>query len=55
MPGCLGARDNIAPIRIAFRQQNDVGAQEEGSFAAQWLAYALLCQRFADALAGNRA
>jgi hypothetical protein len=32
-PGRLGARD-IAPIRIAFRQRNDVGAREEGTFAA---------------------
>jgi hypothetical protein len=53
-PGRLGAR-NIAHIRIAFRQRNDVGARNEGSFAAQWLAYALPCQRFADALTGNRA
>src|SRR5271169_2210055 len=50
-PGRLGARA-IAPIRVAFRQQNDVGTQDEGTFAAQWLAYALPCQRFADALAG---
>ncbi len=53
-PGRLGARV-IAPIRIAFRQQNNVSARKEGSFAAQWLAYALPCQRFADALAGSRA
>jgi len=45
--GRLGAR-NIAPIRVAFRQRNDVGTQDEGTFAAQWLAYALPCQRFAD-------
>src|SRR6202035_1185392 len=50
-PGRLGARV-IAPIRFAFRQRNDVGTQDEGTFAAQWLAYALPCQRFADALAG---
>ena len=50
-PGRLGARV-IAPIRVAFRQRNDVGTQDEGTFAAQWLAYALPCQRFADALAG---
>ena len=49
-PGRLGAR-TIAPIRVAFRQQNDVGTRDEGTFAAQWLAYALPCQRFADALA----
>jgi hypothetical protein len=42
----------IAPIRVAFRQRNDVGTQDEGTFAAQWLAYALPCQRFADPLAG---
>ena len=51
MPGRLGAR-TIAPIRVAFRQRNDVGTQNEGTFAAEWLAYALPCQRFADALAG---
>src|ERR1700738_678571 len=50
-PGRLGARV-IAPIRVAFRHRNDVGAQNEGTFAAQWLAYALPCQRFAEALAG---
>jgi hypothetical protein len=51
-PDRLSARD-IAHIRIAFRQRNDVGARDEGTFAAQWLACALPCQRFADALAGN--
>src|ERR1700686_188423 len=50
-PGRLGARV-IAPIRVAFRHRNDVGTRDEGPFAAQWLAYALPCQRFADALAG---
>ena len=49
--GFLGAR-TIAPIRVDFRQRNDVGTQDEGAFAAQWLACALPCQRFADALAG---
>ena len=39
-PGRLGARD-IAPIRVAFRQRNNVSARDEGTFAAQWLAYAL--------------
>src|SRR5450759_1219213 len=53
-PGRLGAR-NLAPIRVAFRQRNDVSTQDESTFAAQWLAYALPCQRFADALAGSRA
>src|SRR5947207_8669731 len=50
-PGRLGARV-IAPIRVAFRHRNDVGNQDEGTFAAQWLAYALPCQRFANTLAG---
>jgi hypothetical protein len=50
-PGRLGAR-TIAPSRVAFRHRNDVGTQDEGTFAAQWLAYALPCQRFAEALAG---
>src|SRR5665811_455949 len=50
-PGRLGARI-IAPIRVAFRHRNDVGTREEGTFAAQWLAYALPCQRFANTLTG---
>jgi hypothetical protein len=50
-PGRLGARV-IAPIRVAFRQRNDVGTGDEGTFAAQWLAYALPCQRFANTLTG---
>src|ERR1700741_3159673 len=50
-PGRLGARV-IAPIRVAFRHPNDVGTQDEGTFAAQWLAYALPCQRFANTLTG---
>ena len=53
-PDRLGACD-IALSRVAFRQQNDVGTRDEGTFAVQWLAYALPCQRFADALASNRA
>ena len=52
-PGRLGARV-IAPIRVAFRHRNDVGTQDEGTFAAQWLAYALPCQRYANTLTGNR-
>src|SRR6202022_1522794 len=53
-PGRLGARV-IAPIRGAFRHRNDVGTQDEGTFAAQWLAYALPCQRFANTLTGTGA
>ena len=48
--GRAGAR-NSAPVRIAFRQRNGVGAQDDVDFAAQWLAYAIPCRRFADALA----
>ncbi len=53
-PGRLGAR-TIAPIRVAFRQRNDVGTRDEGTFAAQWLAYALPCQRFTNTLTGTGA
>jgi hypothetical protein len=53
-PGRLCARD-IAHIRVAFRHRNDVGAPEEGTFAAQWLACTFPCQCFADALVGFRA
>jgi len=31
-PGRLGARD-IAPIRVAFRQRNDVSTQEESTLS----------------------
>ena len=40
---------------IAFRYTNSVGTRDQFSIAAQWLAYALPCQRFADALASSRA
>src|SRR4030088_2332327 len=50
-PGPLGA-PVIAPIRVAFRPRTDVGTEDEGTFAAQWLAYALPCQRFANTLTG---
>ncbi len=49
-PGRPGAR-NSAPVRLAFRQQNGVGAREDANFAAQWLAYAIPCRRFACILA----
>ncbi len=45
-----GARNN-APTRVAFRQRYGVGAQNDVDFAAQWLAYAIPCRRFADVLA----
>ena len=49
-PGRTGAR-NSAPVRVAFRQQNGVGTQNEADFAAQWLAYAIPYRRFAGILA----
>jgi len=48
--GRVSAR-NSAPVRIAFRQRNGVGAQDDVDFAAQWLAYAIPCRRFACILA----
>jgi hypothetical protein len=48
-PGRPGARA-VAPVRVAFRSVNGVGSGEM-PFAAQWLAYALPCRRFAHALA----
>ena len=53
-PGRLGARV-VAPNRVAIRHRNDVGTQDEGTFAAQWLAYALPCRRFAAALTDDDA
>ena len=53
-PGRTGAR-NSAPVRIAFRQRNSVGARDDVDFAAQWLAYALPCRRFADCPRGRTA
>jgi hypothetical protein len=40
----------VAPVRVAFRSVNGVGARDM-PFAAQWLAYALPCRRFAHVLA----
>jgi hypothetical protein len=34
-PDRLGARD-VASIRFAFRQRNNVSVREEGTFAARW-------------------
>jgi hypothetical protein len=58
MPGsttALGRADtrNNVPVSIAFRQQNGVGTQKKADFAAQWLAYAIPCRRFAEVLADN--
>src|SRR6266446_5561148 len=43
---------NGAPVRVAFHIRNCVGTRDDRSFAVQWLACALPCRRFADALAG---
>jgi hypothetical protein len=56
MPGSTTTQDrsgacDVAPARFAFRQRNDVGVLDEKSFAAQWLACMLPCQRFAANLA----
>ena len=52
-PGRPGTRAD-APVRVAFRHANSVGTRDSSSFAAQWLAYALPCRRFAHALADAR-
>ncbi len=44
-----------ATVRIAFRSRNVVGARDNMAFAAQWLAYASPCRRFAADLAINGA
>jgi len=56
MPGSLTAPGRNRPrgfatVRIAFRPWNAVGARDDKSFAAQWLAYASPCRRFAADLA----
>jgi hypothetical protein len=53
-PGRTDARAS-APVRVAFRPVNSVGTQDKYPFAAQWLAYALPCRRFARTLAGTDA
>ena len=53
-PGRPSAR-NSAPDRVAFRPKNSVGAREQTDFAAQWLAYAIPCRRFACILTNARA
>jgi hypothetical protein len=54
MPGSSTTPDrvtprNIAPPYVAFRVIKRVGVRYKRFFAAQWLAYALRCQRFGDA------
>src|SRR6266487_99010 len=47
-----GARDHV-PGRVAFRLSHSVGPRNEFPFAAQWLAYALPCRRFARVVADD--
>jgi hypothetical protein len=44
-----------APERVAFRDHKRVGARNMTSYAAQWLAYALPCRRFALTLTSGDA
>jgi hypothetical protein len=53
-PGPPSARA-CAPVCIAFRLRNGVSTRNTNLCGAQWLAYVLLCRRFAAALAGDRA
>src|SRR5262249_55759728 len=52
-PGPPGARA-YAPVCIAFRLRNGVSTRNMNLCGAQWLAYVLLCRRFAVALTGDR-
>ena len=52
-PGPPGARA-YAPVCIAFRLRNGVSTPNMNLCGAQWLAYVLLCRRFAAAFAGDR-
>ena len=46
-----GEDSHNAFVRVAFRYLDHVGARDHNTFAAQRLAYALPCRRFAGALA----
>src|SRR5262252_2039990 len=46
---------SVAPVCIAFRLRNGVSTRDMNLCGAQWLAYVLLCRRFAAALAGDSA
>jgi hypothetical protein len=50
----MDTRDD-ASIRVAFHENDHVGTRDYQAFAAQWLAYALPCRRFAVTLAGASA
>src|SRR5215468_9325304 len=53
-PGPPGARA-YAPVCIAFRLRNGVSTRNRNLCGAQWLAYVLLCRRFAVTFTGDRA
>jgi len=53
-PGHSGACIS-APVCVAFRNEKSVGARNIQYFAAQWLACALPCRRFASPLARDDA
>jgi hypothetical protein len=44
-----------APGRVAFCRLEGIGAPNQKSYTAQWLAYAYPCQRFTCGLATVRA
>ena len=57
---CLTSRGDAALLKevagaLCRRPANRVGLQEDTSFAALWLAYALPCRRFAAALTDDDA
>jgi hypothetical protein len=53
-PGRPSTRDHVLG-RIAFRLSDSVGTRGKTCYAAQWLAYAYPCQRFAMHLAVHSA
>lgn len=48
-PGRPSTCDSVL-VRIAFRLANNVGTRNHDYFAAQWLACAFPCRRFAGVL-----
>jgi len=53
-PGRADTRVDVS-VHVAFRASEHVSTQIAQVFAAQWLAYALPCRRFAVTLAGDDA
>jgi hypothetical protein len=53
-PGRPGTRVH-APVHVAFHDQKRVGTRDSTSSAAQWLACALPCRRFALTLTSDDA